>query len=149
MFIPSERTVAGIHVKNILRRYGLDGIVYRNAEPDFEVCSEAVVKISSMTSNIANYVDEHGNSRLGNYAQADIELAKVWNMERREGRDDWNPDDVKKYRKDNGLAWHEKCDTETMVLVASKINLFFKHSGGRSECAKRDGLIKDGGGFDE
>ena len=148
-YIPSRRTVAGVIVTDILRQYGLDGINYRNAEPDFEPCSEAVVKISAMTANRENYTNDVGETVLGNFSQADIELAKMWNLGKREGRSNWEPRDVFDYRKANKLTWHEKCDTKTMVLVRLEINLFFKHSGGCSECRVRDAVGTDGGDFDE
>ena len=148
-FIPSGRTGEGINVTEILSNYGLDGINYRNAEPDFEPCAEAVVKISGMTENRENFIDLAGEPALGNFSQADIELAKAWNLGRREGRSDWKARDVLNYRKANKLTWHEKCDTETMVLVHCEINRFFKHSGGCSECRVRDAVYLDGGGFDE
>ncbi len=148
-FIPSRRTVEGIIVIEILSQYGIDGIVYRNAEPDFEVCSEAVVKISGMTENRENYTDSDGETVFGNFAQADIELANIWCLNKRNGREDWKPGDVFDYRKANNLSWHEKCDMETMVLVRSEINLFFNHSGGCSECRMRDAVGTIGGEFDE
>ena len=147
-YVPAGRTVKGIVVIDILKKYGVDGIVYRNAEPDFEVCSEAVVKIKAMSKNRENYRDSYGISKLGNFSQADIACAKLWNSQGRGGRTDWEARDVLDYRKLNGLTWHEKCDTETMVLVRSEINDYFKHSGGCSECAKRD-AEQNGGGFDE
>ena len=148
-YIPSRRTVEGVIVTEIISQYGVDGIHYRNAEPDFEPCAEAVVKITGMTENRENYNNSTGEIALGNFSQADIELAKAWNLGRREGRSDWVARDVLNYRKANKLTWHEKCDTETMVLVRFEINLFFKHSGGCSECRVRDAAGTDGGGFDE
>ena len=148
-YIPSRRSVEGVIVTDILLRYGLDGIYYRNAEPDFEPCSEATVKISAMTENRENFTNADGEIVFGNFSQADIELAKAWNREKREGRSDWQAEEVFDYRKANNLTWHEKCDTETMVLVPSAVNFYFKHSGGCSECRVRDGAGYDGGGFDE
>lgn len=147
-YIPSDRNAEGIVVINILSNYDLDGIEYRNGEPDFEVCATAVVKIKGMTEHRENYPDGDGLPQLGNFSQADIELAKLWNFEEREGHSDWTARDVLNYRKADGLTWHEKCDTETMVLVKSEINAYFKHSGGCSECRTRDASC-DGGGFDE
>ncbi len=148
-FIPSNRTAEGIIIAEILEQYGLDGIVYRNAEPDFEVCAEAVVKIVGMTENRENYLGKDGTLIMGNFSQADMQLAEEWNKLKRDGRNDWMPRDVFNYRKANRLTWHEKCDTETMVLVRFEINLFFKHSGGCSECRTRDSIIDNGGDFDE
>lgn len=148
-FIPSNRTVEGLLVIEILSRYGLNGIIYINAEPDFEVCAEAVVKIPAMTENRENYFDDDGLPVQGNFSQADIQLAEQWNEQKREGKTDWVPRDVLDYRKANRLTWHEKCDTETMVLVPWEINSFFRHSGGCSECKKRDTIIDNGDEFDE
>ena len=148
-YIPSQRSAIGVAVIKILSRYNIDGIDYRNAEPDFEPCAEAIVKISHMTEHRYNYTDDAGEAALGNFDQADIELAKAWNLGNREGRSDWKPGDVTNYRKANKLTWHEKCDMETMVLVREEINLFFKHSGGCAECKVRDSGGSLGGGFDE
>ena len=137
-YIPSGRTVEGVVVKEILARYGVDGIVYRNGEPDFEVCAEMVLKIDYMSED-----------RYKNFMQADIKCAEQWSIDNRNGKSDWMPSDVADYREAHGLTWHEKCDTETMVLVSEEINLYFKHCGGVSECRKRDSMISDGGEFDE
>ena len=147
-FIPSNRSAEGIVVIEILKGYNLDGIEYRNAEPDFEPCSEAVVKISAMSENRENYCDINGIPQLGNFTQADIECARLWNSIGFDEYNEWSGRDVLEYRKKNKLSWHEKCDTETMVLVRTEINDFFKHSGGCSECRVRD-KNNDGGGFDE
>lgn len=147
-YIPSDRSAEGIVVIEILKNYNQDGITYRNAEPDFEVCSEAVVTINNMTENRENYADSNNIPKLGNFSQADIECAKLWNLQGRDGRNDWTGREVLKYRKANKLTWHEKCDTKTMVLVRTEINDFFKHSGGCAECQKRD-AEQNGGCFDE
>lgn len=146
-FIPSGRTVDGQVVIRILKEYGLDGIQYRNAEPDFEVCSEAVVKIYNMGYKRFDYYDNEEKIE-GNFSQADKKLALEWNRISKNGRHNWTPQDIKKYRKLNGLTWHEKCDTETMVLVKIEINSFFSHSGGCSACGKRD-CVNVGGVFDD
>lgn len=145
-YIPSNRNAEGIVVIGILKKYGLDGIEYRNSEPDFEVCADTVVKISHMSEY--RYDFEAPKGMQGNFTQADIECAKVWNFEEREGKRDWTPRKVLEYRQANGFTWHEKCDTETMVMVKSEINAYFKHSGGCSECRLRDATGNEGG-FDE
>ena len=145
-FIPSNRTAKGITAKEKIAKYGLDGIVYRNAEPDFEVCAEAVVKIQFMTKNREDYQDTNGMQLLGNFSQADIELAKKWCKENKNDKSDWTARDIRIYRKKHKLSWHEKCDTETMVLVPTGIHEYFKHSGGCFECKTRD---SNEGGFDK
>lgn len=150
-FVPSERTAEGVQVLKILESYKLDGIVYRNAEPDFEVCAVAVVKISDMSEHRdAAYTDAEGNRHECNFVQASIACAELWNSMKKDGRTDWDAEKVDIYRYENKLTWHEKADTETMVLVRTEINDFFKHSGGVSECKKRDNSSSNnGGGFDE
>ena len=142
-YIPTGRTVEGVVVIDILKQYGLDGIEYRNAEPDFEVCSEEVVKIRSMSKERENYYNSDGLPVLGNFVQADIACARKWNSQKKDGKTDWTGSDVKEYRKKNNLTWHEKCDMETVVLVRSEINLFFRHSGGCAECKARDGYQEE------
>lgn len=148
-YIPSNRSAEGIVVIVILSEYGLNGIEYRNGEPDFEVCSEAIVAVKAMTENRDDYYDLNGERQLGNFSQADIELAKIWKFEEKDGRKDWKARGVLNYRKVNGFTWHEKCDTETMVLVRLEINAYFKHIGGCSECRLRDADGNEGGGFNE
>lgn len=148
-YIPCTRTVEGVVVTEILKKYGLDGIEYRNAEPDFEVCSEAIVQINNMTEFRDPYIDKNGVQQPGNFSYADQELATAWNAVGRDGKTDWTEEDIKKYRKANRLTWHEKCDAKTMVLVRSEINLYFQHSGGCAECKRRDSVGTEDGGFDE
>ena len=101
-----------------------------------------------MTENRDNYRGKDGDMQLGNFVQADIELAERWKKEKRDGRTNWEPREVLDYRKANRLTWHEKCDTETMVLVRFEINFYFKHSGGCAECRERDSGESEGV-FDE
>ena len=147
-YIPINRTAIGVTVIEILNQYGMDGIYYRNAEPDFEPCSVAVTQISHMSENRDDYLDSNGERKLGNFTQADISLAKTWSEEGYLGKTDWTDEDIYDYRKNHRLTWHEKCDTKTMVLVRTEINAFFTHTGGCFECKTRDGASDDGG-FDE
>ena len=69
---------------------------------------------------------------------------------KKNGKDNWSAIEVDEYRRLHKLTWHEKADTETMVLVRTEINDFFKHIGGVSECKKRDSNKSNfGGEFDE
>lgn len=140
-YIPSDQTEAGRAGKEKLAEYGMDGIEYKNGEPDYSKCSEATVKIDDMTFN-----------RGRNFDQADEKLAEQWNKENKSDKNDWSSKDVEQYRHDNRLSWHERCDTETMDLVSRDIHggdtSIFTHSGGVAECKARDGFNK-GGRFDE
>lgn len=44
--------------------------------------------------------------------------------------------DVKQWRKENGYTWYERNDMVICDLVPTKINRFFGHLGGVSECKK-------------
>lgn len=47
--IPNGEEQRGIDAINKLAEKGLDGIEYKNAQPDFSKCSEATVRIENMT----------------------------------------------------------------------------------------------------
>lgn len=131
-YIPNDR-----RIKKILKKYGLDGIEYRNGIPDFSRVSESTNIIDNMTEN-----------RADNFRQCDEKCAEQWNKAGRNKRKDWTPRDVAQWRKDNGYSWHERNDMETCDLVPTEINDYFGHLGGVSECKKRDG-DNFGGEFDE
>lgn len=147
-FIPSEENENGNAAKEKLAVYGMDGVKYESAEPDFSDCSEAEVKIDKMTENRENYVDENGDYQFGNYTQADIKCAEDWNASSHGGKSNWTAAEVRDWRRENKYTWHECCDTSTMQLVPREIHGVFRHSGGVAECKVRDGA-KFGGGFDE
>lgn len=142
-FIPEDN---GAREK--LREYGLDGVEYKYAEPDFSKCCESEVKIDEMTGNRHNYFDANGTCQLGNFEQADIKCAERWNSISHDGKNDWTAIDVREWRRnpDNKHIWHECCDTVTMQLVPESIHNACKHFGGVAECRIRD---NNGGEFDE
>lgn len=147
-FILSEETAAGAAAKQKLSEYGMDGVEYKFAEPDFSDCCEAEVKIDNMTARRENYEDKNGEYQQGNFFQADAKCAEQWNNTKRDGMDDWTAADVREWRRDNQCSWHECCDTSTMQLVPRDIHSVFRHSGGVAECAARDNS-NIGGVFDE
>lgn len=100
----------------ILKKYGIDGIEYRNGEPDFGRISRGRVEIK-----------EFSEDRTDNFDKADMELAK---------RRGCSPEEVKRWRKGNGYTWHECKNMKTMQKVPSIIHNNMSHSGGISE-AKR------------
>lgn len=138
-FTPSAETEKGRAGIEKLAEYGMDGIEYKNCEPDYSRCSEGTVRIDNMTE-----------FRASNFAQADEKLAEQWNAKSKDGRTDWSAEDVDKWRNESKLSWHECCDTQTMHLVSRDIHgadtSVFTHSGGVAECKARDNI---GGGFDE
>ena len=138
-FTPSAETEKGRAGIEKLAEYRMDGIEYKNCEPDYSRCSEGTVRIDNMTE-----------FRASNFAQADEKLAEQWNAKSKDGRTDWSAEDVDKWRHESKLSWHECCDTQTMHLVSRDIHgadtSVFTHSGGVAECKARDNI---GGGFDE
>lgn len=140
-FIPSDKTEKGRAAIDKLSEYGMDGIEYKNCEPDYSKCCEATVQIDNMTA-----------TRYKNFDQADKKLAEQWSNEKKFGQEKWTDEDIEKYRKENNLSWHERCDTKTMDLVSRDIHggdtSVFLHSGGVAECKARDEK-NIGGGFDE
>lgn len=138
-FIPDRNTDAGRAAAEKLEEFGLDGIEYNNAEPDFSPISEATVKIENMTEY-----------RDSNFAQADIKCAEKWNNDAKDGRTDWTARKVEDWRKEHNYSWHERCDTETMDLVPREVHTgVCTHLGGVSECKVRDSIGNIGGEFDE
>lgn len=131
-FIPNNP-----EIKKILEKYGLGGIVYKDGIPDFSEISKSTVEIDNMTEN-----------RAENFKQCDEKCTEQWNKEARDERTGWTARDVAQWRKENGYSWHERNDMKTSDLIPTKINDYFGHLGGVSECKKRDSS-NDGGDFDE
>lgn len=102
--------------KEILDQFGIDGIVFKEGEPDFSEISKGNVQIRPFTEN-----------RNDNFTKADIELAK---------QRDCSPEEVRKWRKENGYTWHECKDMKTIQKVPSIIHNNIPHSGGISEAKK-------------
>lgn len=103
-------------VNKILEKFGVDGISYKDAIPDFSEVSKGTVEIESMTDN-----------RQRNFAQANEILAEEKGC---------TPQEVEKWMKDNKFTWHEDNDMKTMLKIPSEINSKFPHLGGVSECKK-------------
>ena len=119
-YIPTNKSII-----DILHVFELDGILYREGIPDFSVCAKVTVSIENMNE-----------IRRENFRKCDIKCAEIWSREKYEGKSRWTPSDVKQWRKENGYTWHERNDTVICDLVPTKINRFFGHLGGVSECKK-------------
>lgn len=133
-FIPTEA-----EAKEILKQYGIESITYKDGIPDFSKVAESTVEIENMTAY-----------RPGNFEQCDKKCAEQWNREARDGRTDWTPRQVAQWRQENGFTWHERNDMKTCDLVPTKVNDYFGHLGGVSECKKRDAEnYTEGDDFDE
>lgn len=141
MFIPTAD-----RVRKILRSKGLKGIEYKNGIPDFGPIAEAKVIIQGMSQHRHSLIGENDERIVGNYEKADIECAKTWNHERRDGKDDWTHQDVKKWREANGYTWHEHNDMKTCSLVPTEVHEACRHLGGVSEIKN---ILNQIGGFDD
>ena len=132
---PNVETEKGAKAAEKLSEYGLEGIEYKDALPNFDACAEESVEID-MTEN-----------RPSNFENADIECAKKWNEEGKGGRSDWSARDVANYRHDHNMTWHECADRKTCQMISRDIHDYFGHSGGVFECKK---IVEKsiGGGFD-
>ncbi|NKY20319.1 hypothetical protein HF999_18315 [Tsukamurella spumae] len=100
-------------IERILRESGVDGIRYRNGQPDFGPVAKGQVEIPNMTTN-----------RDYNFKAADKLLAKEWGV---------SPRDVAEWRSKNKYTWHEEPDLKTMQLVPSIVNNRLGHLGGIGE----------------
>lgn len=104
----------------ILDKYEVEGIEFENGEPDFSTTSEGTVEI-----------DDFSTERNDNFTQADENLAEQWTNEGKDGKE-WSPQDIKEYRKENNLSWHERSDMKTMDLTPQEVHGNVPHSGGIS-----------------
>lgn len=121
--------------------YGVDGIEYKNAEPDFGPVSVGKCKISGMTSQRLSSIDaETGKRIIGNYEKYDNAMGKeLEGMGFKKVDGNWVGPDGTKYTR------HERCDGKTMELVPTEIHKKCTHSGGVSTCKA---IENQGGEFD-
>ena len=119
-------------IKELLN--GKNGVEYRNAIPNFSPHSYCDINISNMSED-----------RYSNFKQCDELCAKQWSNENFNNKNDWTARDVKDYRQQNNLTWHECNNMKTCQLIPTEINANFGHLGGVSECKK----MSIGDGFDE
>lgn len=102
--------------REILNKYGIDGVEFKNGFPVFDEVSKATVKIEGFATG--------GNdAKIQNFAKADKALAEQYCC---------RPEDVRAWRKENNYTWHECEDKETMQLVPNEIHANISHDGGRS-----------------
>ena len=113
---PTRYNPDGLTWGEILDKYGIDGIDYKDGNPDFSSVSRGEVEIDDFTDD-----------RTSNFAQADEALAKQKGC---------SPEDVKKWREENGYTWHECKDCKTMQKVPREIHNNMDHTGGVSEYKK-------------
>lgn len=115
---------------DLLNHFGLKGIPYIDAMPDFRQCSYCTVYLQSMS--IMRYI---------NFSLCDKLCSTHWNSIDYLNCSSWTSHKVKNFRIENSLCWHERNDCMTCDLVPSKINSFFLHLGGISECKRINKLL--------
>lgn len=99
--------------KEILKKYGIDGIEFKDGEPDFSEISRGSVEIDDFTDD-----------RSSNFEQADEKMAEQRGC---------SPEEVEQWRKEHNYTWHECSDCKTMQKVPNEVHANVPHSGGVSE----------------
>ena len=107
-------------VNDVLKKYDIDGIEYKDGIPDFSPVSEGEVIHPDMS------IDRNKNFRV-----ADELLAEQLGVSRKE---------ITKLRNQGKFAWHEFNDIKTMRLISDIINSKFGHLGRVAEVKKLLGL---------
>ena len=110
----------------VMREYGQDSVAIHNSHPDFSPFSVHDTPWGTRTCEveIGHMVPQRAEAD-GNYKQADEELAKMIGG-------GVTRDDVRQYREQNKLTWHEVEDGKTMQLIPTVINSSVAHTGGVS-----------------
>jgi hypothetical protein len=103
----------------ILDEFGIEGIPFKDGEPDFSDVAKGEVEI-----------EDFSEDRADNFDAADEALAKQRGCTKEE---------VREWRKENGYTWHECSDMKTMQKVPTKVHGNVPHSGGISEKKKENG----------
>ncbi len=98
----------------ILDENNIDGIPFKNGEPDFSGISKGTAEIKFFSKY-----------RDFNFMQADMKLSKQL------GKEDYR--EISKWRDENQYTWHERSDCKTMDLVPSEVHSNIPHSGGVSK----------------
>ena len=106
----------GLTWGQILDKYGIDGIPFKDGEPDFSEVSKGEVEIDNFSEN------RYGKG--GNFDQACEKLAEQRGCTKEE---------VKAWMKENKYTWHEKSDCKTMQKVSTEVHGNVRHEGGISE----------------
>lgn len=117
--VPQKQNPEQQNWGKILNEYGIDNVPFKDGDPNFDEVSKGKVEIEDFSAD-----------RSDNFDKADIELANQRGC---------TPEEVAKWRKENGYTWHECRDMKTMQKVPSKVHNNIPHSGGVSEAKKESG----------
>lgn len=110
-------------VNEILARYGLDGIEYKNGIPDFsKLAWGGNVEIEGMRGGLNKKALT--KARKYNFKKAYEALSQKTGVSVKE---------LQSIKEDFNLTWHECNDRKTMQLIPTEINGNFGHLGGVGE----------------
>lgn len=101
----------------ILDKYGLDGIEFKDGFPVFDEISRGTVQIDDFETGGSDAKDR-------NFKRADIAMAEQRGC---------TPQEVKEWRDNNNYTWHECEDKCTMQKVPNEVHANVPHDGGRSQ----------------
>lgn len=101
----------------ILDKYGLDGIEFKDGFPVFDEISRGTVEIEDFETGGSDAKDR-------NFKRADIAMAEQRGC---------TPQEVKEWRDNNNYTWHECEDKRTMQKVPNEVHANVPHDGGRSQ----------------
>ena len=113
--IPQKDNTEGKTWGTILEEKKIEGISFKDGEPDFSAVSKGTVEIKS-------FCDERYGIG-GNFDQANQELAQ---------QKGWTKQEVQSWMRENNYTWHERSDCKTMDAVPREIHNNIAHSGGIS-----------------
>jgi hypothetical protein len=104
--------------KTILDENDIDGVPFKDGEPDFSETSRGTVEI-----------DDFSEDRDDNFDAADEKLAEEKGCSK---------EDVRNWRKEHGYTWHERSDMKTMDKVPTAVHGNVPHEGGISAKKKEN-----------
>lgn len=98
--------------KELMDKYGIDGIEFRDGYPVFDEVARGTVEIDDFTDD-----------RISNFAQANEKMAEQRGC---------TPEEVETWMEENNYTWHECQDCKTMQKVPNEIHANVPHEGGVS-----------------
>lgn len=117
----SEKVIHALH------EFGLIGIEYLNAVPDFSPCKLIRITDISITE-----------TRSNNFRLCDQHCSEKWNQKLFEGKNNWTSTSVAHWRHTHKYTWHELNDMQSCDLVPSIIHSYFGHLGGVAEVKRKN-----------
>ena len=122
--VPKEKGVIkpysnpdGLSWEDILKKYRITGVKFKDGYPNFSDISKGTVEIE-------NFQTGKSEAKTYNFTQAWKELAKQRGC---------TVDEVKKWMKESYYTWHECEDKRTMQKVPHEVHANIPHNGGRSQ----------------